>query len=459
MATDIRAADSAIAAAPVAEAGIAPIGGRFNTFRSLRHRNYRLIWIGTLFSSSGQWIQQAALGWLTYDLTGSAALLGAVNGARSLPLLFLGPVGGVAADRFDKKRLMLTTQAFMVVISLVFATLIVTGLLEVWHIFAFTLLSGVGWAFNMPVRQSIVPNLVPREDMMNAMALNSAAFNVTRIGGPAIAGLMIAKIGPGENFFIQAAMYIGVSITVMQLSLPQFKTVTNRSIRGGVTEGAKYVWHHPTLRTQMTLALVPVVIALPYVSLLPVVARDNLDKGPGGFGMMMSAPGIGAVASTLLLATMKDSQRKGLLLLGAVFAFGIALIAFAASVSIFENYVLALALLVVVGACQMVFMTTNQTVLQLTTPDEYRGRVMGLFMLNQGLLPLGSLFGGVIAEFTNAQTALFVMGGSVMLLAIAFALFAKSVRTLYPPSAVRPPQPPALPSSAGGPVLPVLAEA
>ena len=354
-----------------------------------------------------------------------------MNGARSLPLLFLGPVGGVAADRFDKKRLMLTTQAFMVVISLVFATLIVTGLLEVWHIFAFTLLSGVGWAFNMPVRQSIVPNLVPRKDIINAMALNSAAFNVTRIGGPAIAGLMIAKIGPGENFFIQAAMYIGVSITVMQLSLPQFKTVTNRSIRGGVTEEAKYVWHHPTLRTQMTLALVPVVIALPYVSLLPVVARDNLDKGPGGFGMMMSAPGIGAVASTLLLATMKDIERKGLLLLlGAVFAFGIALIAFAASVSIFENYVLALALLVVVGACQMVFMTTNQTVLQLTTPDEYRGRVMGLFMLNQGLLPLGSLFGGVIAEFTNAQTALFVMGGSVMLLAIAFALFAKSVRTL-----------------------------
>ena len=409
---------------------MAPVAGRFNTFRSLRHRNYRLIWIGTLFSSSGQWIQQAALGWLTYDLTGSAALLGAVNGARSLPLLFLGPLGGVAADRFDKKRLMLTTQAFMVVISIVFATLIVTGLVEVWHIFVFTLLSGVGWAFNMPVRQSIVPNLVPREDMMNAMALNSAAFNVTRIGGPAVAGLMIAKIGPGENFFIQAAMYIGVSITVMQLSLPQFRTVANRSIRGGVTEGAKYVWHHPTLRTQMTLALVPVVIALPYVSLLPVVARDNLDKGPGGFGMMMSAPGIGAVASTLLLATMKDIQRKGLLLLGAVFAFGIALIAFAASVSIFENYVLALALLVVVGACQMVFMTTNQTVLQLTTPDEYRGRVMGLFMLNQGLLPLGSLFGGVIAEFTNAETALFVMGGSVMLLAVAFALFAKSVRTL-----------------------------
>ena len=430
MAIEARAADPAIPSAPLVEGGITPVAGRFNTFRSLRHRNYRLIWIGTLFSSSGQWIQQAALGWLTYDLTGSAALLGAVNGARSLPLLFLGPLGGVAADRFDKKRLMLTTQAFMVVISLIFATLIVTGLVEVWHIFVFTLLSGVGWAFNMPVRQSIVPNLVPREDMMNAMALNSAAFNVTRIGGPAVAGLMIAKIGPGENFFIQAAMYIGVSITVMQLSLPQFKTVTNRSIRGGVTEGAKYVWHHPTLRTQMTLALVPVVIALPYVSLLPVVARDNLDKGPGGFGMMMSAPGIGAVASTLLLATMKDIQRKGLLLLGAVFAFGITLIAFAASVSIFENYVLALLLLVVVGACQMVFMTTNQTVLQLTTPDEYRGRVMGLFMLNQGLLPLGSLFGGVIAEFTNAQTALFVMGGSVMLLAVAFALFAKSVRTL-----------------------------
>ena len=225
-------------------------------------------------------------------------------------------------------------------------------------------------------------------------------------------------------------MYVGVSITIMQLALPRMKTASNRSMRGGLAEGAKYVWHHPTLRTQMTLALVPVVIVLPYVALLPVVARDSLDKGPGGFGMMMAAPGIGAVAATLLLASLSDIKRKGFLLLGAVLAFGITLVAFAASVSVFKSYPLALALLVVVGACQMVFMTTYQTVLQLSTPDEYRGRVMGFFMLNQGLLPLGSIFGGIIAEFTNAETALFVMGGSVILLALLFGGFAKSVRTL-----------------------------
>lgn len=429
MATDARIADSAGTAEHVDDA-VMSAGGRLATFRSLRHRNYRLLWIGTLFSSSGQWIQQTSLGWLTYDLTGSAFLLGTVNGFRALPLLFLGPVGGVAADRFDKKRLMLTTQAFMVVISVVFATLIVTGHVRIWHVFAFTLLSGVGWAFNMPVRQSIVPNLVPREDMMNAMALNSAAFNVTRIVGPTIAGLMIAKMGPGENFFVQSAMYIGVSITIAQLALPQMKTATNRSMRGGLAEGAKYVWHHPTLRTQMLLALVPVVIALPYVSLLPIVAKENLGKGAGGFGVLMSAPGIGAVASTLLLATLGDIQRKGALLLAAIFAFGITLVAFAASVSVLRSYPLAIVLLVVAGACQMVFMTTNQTVMQLTTPDEFRGRVMGLFMLNQGLLPLGSMFGGTLAQFTNAQTALAVMGLSVTLLAVVFGVFAKSVRTL-----------------------------
>ncbi|TAJ20590.1 MAG: MFS transporter [Dehalococcoidia bacterium] len=435
MAIEARGVDPATATAPLitppqADRAVAQGNGRFATFRSLRHRNYRLIWIGTLFSSSGQWIQQTSLGWLTYDMTGSAFLLGAVNGFRSLPLLVLGPVGGVAADRYDKKKLMLTTQMFMVAISVVFATLIVTGHVHVWHIFAFTLLSGVGWAFNMPVRQSIVPNLVPREDMMNAMALNSAAFNVTRIVGPTLAGIMIAKMGPGENFFVQSAMYIGVSITIVQLALPKFQTATNRSMRGGLAEGAKYVWHHPTLRTQMTMALVPVVIALPYVSLLPIVAKENLGKGAGGFGVLMSAPGIGAVASTLLLATLGDIQRKGLLLMAAIFAFGITLMAFAASVSIVNSYPLAIVLLVVAGACQMVFMTTNQTVMQLTTPDEFRGRVMGIFMLNQGLLPLGSLFGGTLAQFTNAQTALGVMGLSVTLLAVAFGLFAKSVRTL-----------------------------
>ncbi len=407
-------------------AAVATDRGGIQTFRSLRHRNYRLLWFGTLFSSSGQWIQQVTLGWLAYDMTGSGAILGAVNGLRSLPLLFLGPFGGVAADRFDKKRLMFSTQMFLMVTAVIFATLIVSRHLEVWHIFVFSALTGVGWAFNMPVRQSIVPNVVPRADMMNAMALNSAGFNVTRIIGPALAGLMIAKIGAGENFYIQAAAYLGVAFMVLQLRLPDIPRSSRGSVTASLAEGARYVAKHPTLRTQMTLALVPVVIALPYTALLPILAKDTLGKGAGGFGVLMSAPGLGAVVATLVIASLNNVRRKGLLLLGAVFSLGISLIL----VSLSRSFPLTVVLLVVTGAAQMAYMTTNQTVLQLTTPDEYRGRVMGIYMLNQGLLPFGSLFAGVLADAFTAPVAIAVMGATVSVLAVVFFLRASSIRGL-----------------------------
>lgn len=413
-------------APPLDRPSDAPSPGGIQTFRSLKHRNYRLLWFGTLFSSSGQWIQQVTLGWLAYDMTGSGAILGAVNGLRSLPLLFLGPFGGVAADRFDKKRLMFSTQMFLMVTAAIFATLIISGRLEVWHIFVFSILTGIGWAFNMPVRQSIVPNVVPRADMMNAMALNSAGFNVTRIVGPAMAGLMIAKIGAGENFYIQAAAYLGVAFMVMQLRLPEIPRSNRGSVRASLVEGARYVAKHPTLRMQMALALVPVVIALPYTALLPILAKDTLGKGAGGFGILMSAPGLGAVVATLVLASLSNVRRKGLLLLGAVFTLGISLIL----VSLSRSFILTTGLLVIVGAAQMAYMTTNQTVLQLSTPDEYRGRVMGIYMLNQGLLPFGSLFAGVMADVFTAPTAIAVMGATVAALAVLFFVRSSNIRDL-----------------------------
>ncbi|MQA00797.1 MAG: MFS transporter [Dehalococcoidia bacterium] len=424
---DTAAAEQAAERIVVDHTVSAPEKGGIKTFRSLRHRNYRLLWFGTLFSSSGQWIQQATLGWLVYDMTGSGVLLGAVNGVRSLPLLALGPFGGVAADRFDKKYLMLSTQVFLMLTTALFATLIVTGLIEVWHIFVFSAFTGIGWAFNMPVRQSIVPNVVPREDMMNAMALNSAGFNITRIVGPALAGLMIAKIGPGENFYVQALAYLGVAATVVQLRLPEIASAgKSSSVLANLSEGAKYVWGHPTLRTQMALALIPVVIALPYIALLPILAKDTLGQGPGGFGMLMAAPGLGAVAATLVIASLANVERKGLLLFGAVFLLGLSLVL----VGLSRSFPLTLLLLVLVGATQMAYMTTNQTVLQLTTPDVYRGRVMGIYMLNQGLLPLGALFAGGLADLFSAPVAFCVMGATVSILAVVFFVRAPSIRQI-----------------------------
>jgi MFS family permease len=398
--------------------------GGLGTFRSLRYPNYRLLWTGTLFASSGQWIQQVTISWLAYQMTGSAFLLGAINGFRALPLLFLAPFGGVAADRFDRKTLMLATQAFLLLTSLVMGLIIATGGLEVWHLFAFTLLTGVAWAFNMPVRQSVMPNLVPKDDIMNALALNSAGFNVTRIVGPTLGGILIAELGTADNFFLQAAAYFMVTLTIFKLSIPSASRSNTVSVRQNLADGARYVFRDPTMRTLMLLALVPVIVALPYFTIMPIFAEEVLGKGAGGFGLLMAAPGIGAVVGTLTIASLSGIPRKGPMLLGAIFMLGILLVLFSLS----RTFWLSFALLIVIGAVQMAYLTTNQTLLQLIIPDEFRGRVMGIYMLNQGLLPLGSLFAGGMADFLGAPGAVMIMGTLTCAFALLFALRAKSLR-------------------------------
>jgi MFS family permease len=312
----------------------------------------------------------------------------------------------------------------MAIITGLFATIILTGHLQVWHLFAFTFLTGVGWAFNMPVRQSIIPNIVPRADLMNAMALSAAGFNASRILGPTLAGVMIATIGAAENFYLQACAYLGVTLMVLQLHLPAVTRARRQSVASTLGEGARFIWKHPTMRVQMIFALGPVVIALPYNALMPIFASDVLEVGPQGFGLLMAAPGLGAVIGTLTLASVSNVERKGVLLLSAVFALGALLMMFALS----RWFLLSLALLVAIGAVQMLYMTTNQTLIQLSTPDELRGRVMGVYMLNQGLLPFGSLLAGALADVLSAPTAVFLMGLLVAIMAVAFASQARTLR-------------------------------
>ncbi|HLF78942.1 MAG TPA: MFS transporter [Dehalococcoidia bacterium] len=408
----------------VEPAGDAESRGRFNTFRSLRYRDYRLLWIGTLFASSAQWVQQITVGWVAYQLTGSAFMLGAVNGARALPLLFLAPFGGVAADRIDRKQLMLWSQVLLLVSSVIMAAIVLSGAVEVWHLIVYMMVTGVAWAFNNPVRQSVVPNLVPRADLMNALALNSVGFNITRIIGPTVAGILVVQLGPGENFLIQAVAYVGMAALVLPMAVPAMKRATDVSVRENLMDGATYVWQNPMLRSMLLLALVPMVIGLPYTALMPIFAKEVLDSGAGGYGLLMSAVGLGAVIGTLTLATLGSVKHKGFVVLGAIFMLGASLIAFSLS----RSFELSLVLMVITGAAQMVYMTTNQTVLQLMIPDEMRGRVMGIYMLNQGLVPFGSLMAGALADVTSAPTAVLIMGSMVCLLALAFAARAKEMR-------------------------------
>lgn len=369
--------------------------------------------------SAGQWIQQVTLGWLLYDLTGSSMLLGALNGVRALPFLVCSPIAGVAADRADRRGLMLKTEYLLVATALVMGTLVASGLAQVWHLFAFVLVTGVAWSFNEPIRQSLVPSMVPKEELMNAVALNSAGFNLNKVIGPAVGGLLIAAFGPGGNFFVQALAYAGVVASIYAMRVPPTPVQARQtSMLANLKEGFSYVWSTPLVLALIVTDMVPRVFAVPYQALMPVFQKDVLGVGPEGLGLLMAAPGVGAVLATLLLASLAYRvRRKGLLMLGALTSLGVFLILFSRT----DSFLLALLALVGVGGCQIMFMATTNTMVQMIVPDELRGRVMSLYMLDRGFMPAGSLLGGVTAHFIGAPSTVSAMGVIVIVLALCVA--------------------------------------
>jgi predicted MFS family arabinose efflux permease len=392
---------------------------RFQTFSSLRHLNYRYLWTGTLMMSAGQWIQQVTLGWLVYELTSSSVLLGALNGLRALPFLVTGPMAGVAADRMDRQRLMLRTQYVLIVTAILMGSLVASGLLEVWHIFVFTLVTGIGWSFSEPVRQSLIPGVVPKADLANAIALNSAGFNLMKVIGPALGGVMIALFGAAGNFFLQSGAYVGVLIMIYLMHVPPTpEKARHSSALANLKEGFAYVWSTPAVLALMILAYVPRVFAVPYQILMPVFQKDVLGVGPEGLGMLMAAPGVGAVFAVLALASLANRvRRQGLLLVVSIVILGMFLILFSQT----RSFPLALLVLILVGAFQMLFLASTATMLQLIVPDELRGRVMSLYMLDRGLMPAGALFAGVVAHFIGAPSTVATLGALVIVLALVVA--------------------------------------
>jgi MFS family permease len=325
------------------EAHTRPQRSRLRTFSSLRHADFRYLWVGTLFMSGGQWIQQVTLGWLLYDLTGSAVLLGLLNGLRALPFLIASPIAGVAADRMDRKKLILVTQYVLVTATIGMGVLVGLGFLQVWHLFVFTVITGITWAFVDPVRQTLVPALVPREDLMNAVALNSAAFNLTKIVGPSLGGALIVVSGAAGNFFVQSLAYLGVLASIYWMTIPPTPTEARQSsAMANLKEGLVYVWSNPSVFALMATALVPRIFAVPYQTLMPVFQKDVLKVGPEGLGMLLAAPGLGAMLAGLMLATMANRvRRQGVLMLVSLVSLGVVMNLFSQTTS-FPLAILAL---------------------------------------------------------------------------------------------------------------------
>lgn len=398
-----------------------------STFAALRHRDYRLLWFTIMFSSAGQWMEGIALNWLVYDLTGSALMLGAINGVRAIPFLLFGPFAGVAADRMDRKMLMVWGQAYVVVLTTILAIDILAGWVQVWHLFVFMLLSGIGWSVTQPVRQALVPNLVPKEDLMNAIALQSAAFNSTRVVGPAVAGLLVAWVGPGGALMVKSIAYVIIVAMLMMIVVPPLRAdFPKETVLKSLIGGFRYIGANRVVFWLIILALIPMLFAMPYFTLMPVFARDVLALGPEGFGLLMSAGGVGSLAATLMVASLGNFQHKGLLLLLSGIGLGVALILFSRSTYLPA----ALIVLVLVGAFQMTYMALTNTLLQLHITDEVRGRVMSIYMLDQGLAPFGSLWAGTTADLLGAPAAVTIMG--VICVALGLTVLSKvpRIRTL-----------------------------
>jgi len=369
-------------------------------------------------------MQQVAQGWLVLELTNDPWALGLVAAAQFLPVIVLGLFAGVLADAVSKRRALMATQAASMVLAVVLGTLVHLGQVEVWHVFVLAGLLGVVNAFDMPVRQAFVVEMVGREDIANAVAFNSAVFNGTRIVGPAVAGLLIATVGIAICFFINGVSYLAVIISLFAMRASELResppSIVQRSVRSvidSLTEGLRYVRDEPTVRLSLTVLGIVATVALNFQVLLPLLARDVLGGGADTFGFLMAASGVGSLVSALSIAFGQRPTPR-LLLAGAA-AIGLAMIGLGVS----RLLPLSLLLMLVTGWGVIAMAATTNTLIQLTTPDALRGRVMSVYTtVFAGSVPIGGLFAGGMAATAGAPAAL-ALGGALALVTVAYALW------------------------------------
>ncbi|MEP7310937.1 MAG: MFS transporter [Acidobacteriota bacterium] len=394
-------------------------------FRAFRHRNYQLFFSGQLISVTGTWMQSVAESWLVYRLTGSAALLGVTAFCSQIPVFVLAPIAGAVADRNNRHRIMVITQSVSMVLPLVLSVLTFTSLVRPWHVFILAGCLGVVNAFDIPARQSFVVEMVGREDLLNAIALNSSMFNGARVIGPAVAGILVAAIGEGWCFLVNGLSYIAVITGLLMMQLPKKSRVRKHSAIRDVLDGFRFVAHTGPVRALLLLLGVVSLTGVPYSVLMPVFAESILHGGARGLGILMAASGLGALGGALSLAGRRDVRGLGRWAGYAAGGFGVALGLFSLS----RTFWLSVVLLVPVGYSLMVQMAASNTLIQAMVPDALRGRVMSVYsMMFLGMAPFGGLSAGYAAEHIGAPATVAVGGAVCLVAAIIFRLHLPSVR-------------------------------
>jgi len=385
---------------------------------------FRRLWLGALASSVGQWMQQVALGWLAIIMTDSPGFVGIVTFFAGLPFLVVAPFGGSLIDRLDRRHLMLACQILAFLLATVLAIDVMGGFVQTWHLPIAAFLNGALLALLIPTQQSLVPALVPRENMTNAIGLMSAGQNMTRVVGPSIAGIVIATIGVGPTFVAQAVAVAASFVLVLGIVLPARAPRTTGG--RGIFDGIRLIVSRPDLRALFLLASIPTLFVFPYIGFLNVFARDILQIGAEGLGLLMAVSGCGAVVGSLLVASSGRSEGNGRQLLWMTVAYGVPIVGVALSRTVW----ITLPLLFVAGVLGAAFMSGNNVLVQHRVTDDVRGRVMGAYMLTWGFMPLGSLPMGMIADRIGTPAA--VAGGAVIssVLATILGLTSPTVRDI-----------------------------
>jgi MFS family permease len=392
-------------------------------FSSLKVKNFRIYWLGMVVSLTGTWIQSVAQSWLVFQLTNSAILLGVVGFLGAIPIFLLSLLGGVLADRMNKRIILIFTQTSFMLLAFLLAVLTQLKLVRASQIMVIAVLNGVVMAFDAPSRQAVTVELVGKDNLMNAIALNSIAFNSTRIIGPALAGVLVAAIGMSGCFYLNGISFLAVIFALFWIKINKH-TLNNKSNTAlkDLKDGIVFVKNNRLILVLITMVGIVSLFGMSYIILMPIFANDILKVGVKGMGLLMSSSGVGALIGGLLLARLGDFKYKGRLLILASIVFSLSVMLFGLSKSFF----LSLFALIFVGGTSVTALALINTLLQTKVPDDFRGRVMGVFMLTfAGILPFGNLIAGGIAEALGVSFAVSISGAFC-------AIFFIIVNTVYP---------------------------
>jgi MFS family permease len=417
---------TAAAAEALSARGLRGVGAR--TFYTLRkYPDFRVLWAGNVGTMLGQWVQFVAQGWLIFELTGSPFQIGAVAFVRGATTLTVSPFAGAVTDRFSRKSVLVVMTAASSVIGVSLAFLVFTHLIAVWMLYITATGDGLAEAVNQPARQVMIYDVVGKEDLANGVAVNSLGANTMRILGPALGGALIGAAGVGAALALQAGAYLFSSVATSRITAKGLPTQQHSaSVLESVGDGIRYAREHPEVRLLILMAALPSILVYPYVSFLPVFAEDVLHSGSAGYGFLSSAVGYGSIIGAVLAANLTEVRKRGLVLVWTTFAY----MTFVTLFAISNVYALSFALLVVAGIANSTYLMFNQVMVQLAVDDDYRGRVLSLYVMVSGITPFAALAMGALIGLFGAQVTVACFTGTAAAIVAVIGLTSRRLREI-----------------------------